>query len=343
MDFRPVNFKLWLAAGVLLAAGAAWAQSGQSIIFSKPADHSATPEATDTRIYPGANNPANASSVPSSLFNEPAMPNPLPPPQLSPDEQQRMQKDLQNRKDWTLMTPEEILGVATPESLLLPPDQRPENKDKNLTPLERFMNRQEAERHQAAGTNANGIANNLVRWDFLQKPQDSPDGSRVEALHANNTANVSPYWKQFFSTAPENNNPAMAQDNAGIWQRPFGQVTLPSAADNLARIAEMERFRAMLSPGAAPADKASPGSKFLYSSQPLPEANAQPAPALTPVFNAVTPVSVAAKPAELTTLKPLSGQPAAKPATAARPSWAPQPPPWLSQTPQPFSPPQREF
>jgi hypothetical protein len=348
MDFRPVNFKLSLIAGVLLAAvvSAVAQSSDRSIIFSRPADHSATPEAADSRPIPGGPNPANQVS----LFNPPdTSPGPLPTPPLPTDEQRQLQKDLQDRKDWTLLTPEEILGVVTPESILLPPDQQPDAAEKKLTPMERFMNRQEEARRQSSGTNGFLGGNDSTRWNPFQKQEESPDETRLDSVRAT-TANGSPYWKQLFNSTPDNNNnnnPAAGQGNAGTWSRPFGLGAPPaSQAQVEAQKADMERFRQMLMPDATPADKmqnASPGGKFLYSTETLPGANPQPS-AANAGFN--TPASLSTvndKPAEVAPLTGLSGQQLLKPATVARPLWAPQPPPWLSQTPQPFVAPQREF
>src|SRR5271170_4082870 len=109
MDFRPVNFKLSLLAGLWLAAAlSAAAQSGQSIIFSSPADDTAG-KPPDSSHSSSDNNLANQIQAPATIFNLPQSDNPLPSPvpSLSAAEQKRLQKVLEDKKNWTLLTPEE--------------------------------------------------------------------------------------------------------------------------------------------------------------------------------------------------------------------------------------------
>jgi hypothetical protein len=352
MFARRVNLKLSLVVGVLLAAGAALAQSGQSIIFTQPPDDSAGAGSADALRSAENHNLANQIQAPTPLFNfspepdEPFMPLPRSP--LSPDEQKELQKNLEDKKNWTLLTPEEILGVKKPADLL-PPDQPADDEDVNLTPMERYLKRQDQARQQAAVTNGLfGGGDDLSRWNPSRKPDETPDdgrvdNSRIDAVRAA-AANASPYLRQLLINAPEN-NPPMGRDTAEGAARlfGFGPPPTPSPAQVQAQIAEMNRFREMLMPD-TPEAKTSPGGKFLFSAQPLPEANLQSASPAKLSFNEVTPLTtVNVKVTDVSPLSSLSGQPLAKPATATRPSWAPQPPPWLSQTPQPFVAPQREF
>jgi len=344
MGHRRYHFRLAFVAALLLGGTAsALAQSGQSIIFSKPADHSATPERNDSKALPGANNSANPLGD-SSLFNSPDTSAPLPPPLPSATDRQQLQKNLRDRRDWALMTPEEILGVKRPESILMPEGQ-PDDKEKDLTPLERYLSRQEQARRQSvAGTNGSGTVNNAALWETLMKSKEAPNDGRMDAVRAT-TANTQPNWKELFGGPSANNNIPVSGRTAD-WGKPFGFSPAAPAAEDLAKAAEMERFRKILA-GSTPADataKASPGGQFLLSPPASPIANPQP-PVATPAFNSITPVSALNdKPTELTSLKILSGQPV-KPATVTRPAWAPQPPPWLSQMPQPltFTPPPRQF
>ena len=156
MDFRPANFKLLLVAGVMLAAGPGLAQSGQSIIFSQPPDDSADSGAASPPHTAQDNNLANQVHAPSSIFSAPPEPDqtftPLPRSPLSAEEQRQLQKKLEDRKNWTLLTPEEILGVKKPENYLTP-DQQPDAQDQNLTPMERYLKRQEQARLPVPATN----------------------------------------------------------------------------------------------------------------------------------------------------------------------------------------------
>src|SRR5271155_5386365 len=125
MAFYPPKLKvplLVVAMGTLvLSVGAQ--QSGQSIIFSTPQSDDAqsvtpslAPQNSQMPVLPGT------LQAPMSVFNSSA-PNDvavLPPPQSNSAEQQRMKKMLDDRKNWTLMTPAEMLGVTPPEKLLQP-------------------------------------------------------------------------------------------------------------------------------------------------------------------------------------------------------------------------------
>ncbi len=349
MDFQFINFKLPLFVSMLLAmALSAVAQSGQSIIFSKPADaggDSTEPVGAPANI-PGLSDPqnfANQFNAPASLFKTALPPDELPPPSqfqtLSAAEQRQFKKILDDKRNWMLLTPEEIFGVTTPEKILQSQNS-PDDKEKSLTPMERFLKRQEDTRRQMSGTNgAFGGRDLTVRNPFL-RTEESPDGSRIDSRRAT-TATAPSLWKQIFNPLPDNNSGATAANpnNPTVQPNPFGLNAQPPPPSK-AQIAEMQRFREMLMPSTTPAEKAaqaSPGGKFLLAT---PTAT----PTATPIFNSVTPVNgVSTKLAELTPVTGLSGQSLVKPTVTTKPSWAPQPPPWLSQTPQPFVAPQRQF
>src|ERR1700678_362729 len=108
MDFLRFNLKLWASvvftAGALAYCSAQTQPSDGSVIFSKPADNGLGGPASSLEL------PDEASSQPFRGLNAgPSEHFPLP----QVDGNAALQKALEDRKNWTLMTPEEIMGVQT--------------------------------------------------------------------------------------------------------------------------------------------------------------------------------------------------------------------------------------
>src|SRR5208282_2110094 len=134
MNFRPANFRMSLLAGALSAALlSAAAQSGappssKPIIFSAPAgDNAASNAPSLAPRFSDRLNFANEVRAPVSVFGVQSpslsLPGPSSVPTLSSAEAQRLQKMLDERENWALMTPEEILGVDTFRNTLRTPEQ----------------------------------------------------------------------------------------------------------------------------------------------------------------------------------------------------------------------------
>jgi hypothetical protein len=130
---------------LVLSAGAQ--PSDRSIIFSTPKTDDAqavtpslSPQNSQSPVLP------NSLQAPDSALNFQA-PNDLPappPPTVNTPQNQRMQKILEERKNWTLMTPSEILwGGSTTEELLHPPERDAMGRDKKPTQLERYLDRED--------------------------------------------------------------------------------------------------------------------------------------------------------------------------------------------------------
>src|SRR5882672_7132159 len=128
MDCRPSYLKLWLSTAIATMATLMPALAQQSIIFSKPAEVSAD-KANSFMPEPSHTGPS-AFNAPSPLFGRrptasfDILPGAQRPAPISPEQALQWQKFLDKKKNWTLMTPEEILGVPTPEKILgiLDPD-----------------------------------------------------------------------------------------------------------------------------------------------------------------------------------------------------------------------------
>ncbi len=147
MDFHPPKPKVLLLVmaicAMLLSAEAQ--QAGQPIIFSSPQTGDAQPTASS----PTTDNPPPGTlpgllQAPVSVFdfNQSGDRLPVPAaPGISP-QQRRMQRLLEDRKNWTLMTPAEIFGVTATEKMLQPPERDALGREKNPTQLERYLERE---------------------------------------------------------------------------------------------------------------------------------------------------------------------------------------------------------
>ena len=318
MDFLRFNLKLW--ASVVFTAGAFTYCSAQtqpsdgSVIFSKPADNGAGP-ASSLEL------PDEASGQPFRGLNAgPSEQFPLP----QVDANAALQKELEDRKNWTLMTPEEIMGVQTPEQIFGLTEQDP---DKNLSPEERYLKRQE-NAETAAETNALGGANGWEHKDLGLF--DRPDTSDP----------FSPQYKQTdSSTFSRIFNPAQ---NSLFGQKPASSKMASVSSSSMAKEAkeeeeEMARFRALI--GEVPPPNLSPTPALPVASpslQPLSQFDALGHPLESKE-------SDLSKPNELTSLAQFTGE-YRPPKKTKKPSWEPQAPPWLSDgsTP-PTTPPVRKF
>jgi hypothetical protein len=334
---KPIVPLLAIAMGAMVLSAAAQ-PSGQSIIFSSPqnddsqsATPSLAPQNSQMPVLPGT------LQAPVSPFNYGA-PNDLPvPQQANSSEQQRMGKILEERKNWTLMTPAEIFGVTATEKLLQPPERDAMGREKNQTQLERYLERETqlrtgpTNRWQSDGAdspwNFSRDKDNVNPFDFSRRGADETtqnlnrflNGQRNSDASANQNGNVG--WDSFSTPAQQ--------------QTPEKQ--------NLEQLAAMERFRQLLEPSSA-TEAPSPDSKFFPVPKTVLDPNiTQPDFVLNPAGASFTPLaSGIGKPAGLT---PLPGLINSTPQSAATPAWAPQPPPWLLQGPQPFTftTPQRKF
>lgn len=325
------------------------AAAQQTIQFSKPVNHD--PAATANAFLPEANHKsANAFNAPASLFgNGPDfdVPPGTPPMVFNPNAAAQWQKVMEDRKNWALMTPEQILGVPTPESILGVTDPE-ENK---LSPEERYLRRQ-GRQSQMGATNALQRADNWM-WHkdddtagpfrpfdgsspFADDPDGSkrnPDGSRRNPAMPN--LNRSPFFNPNQRTLAD-----MNQRMNSTWASPFeSPEPLPKATPE--QLAGMEHFRAMLMQSPSTLEKTPTPASF--SSQPAasPDPFLQALPPYNPAGHSFMPLgNDIAKP---TGLMPLAGVSGPLPTP---PKKAPlvQPPPWMSQqSPQSSTLPQRQY
>ena len=314
MNFYPANFRLLLAGfGMAVALSIEAQQSGtntgESIIFSPPDNGRVSSNLASHAIQ----------SAPSMDFqNDFQRASPVPafdnlsatPPVAPRNEAQQLQKRLERRKDWVFMTPAEILGV-TPEKNLQTQERDAAGQPKNPTPMERYTERQKI---KTVRTND---------WSFSNSPMPFQNfqGDRNDRMNA----------------APDNSlfaNPSMDSDRPKLSGSPV---------PNPAQQAGMDQFRQLLDPGFSPAAATtlSPGGTTLSKPQTSP-ASGFTQPPVNPAGASFKPLSSGiGNPAGLQPLPGVTRQTNTPPAIT--PSWAPQPAPWTSQTPQPFAIPKRKF
>ena len=324
-------------AAVLVAVFSVQAQRaafrpGQPILFSSPAGDtvfsnlpSLSPEPPESLDF------GNTLQAPPSFdFSSPAVDTPLPmgAPVVSRAEALRMQDLLDKRKNWMLLTPAEILGATTPEKILGIQEHDAVGRPKNLTALERYTERQN--QPPPADTNSNAFPT----WNFSDK-QPNPLNSIPGGWGSPNNVAGS-----LLNPVPEGQTFAGPNGNDN-WSKLFGS---PPPVAALAQQTDMERFRQLLKSGSSStAEAATPSWSGIKTSLPQTAlSSGLGQSALTPVGASFTPLNNGiGKPAEMPKLPSIWSLSLTSPPSAA--VWAPQPPPWLSPTPQPFAAPQRKF
>ena len=343
MAFYPPkpSVTLLIVAMSMVVLSAVAQPSGQAIVFSspqtdstQPAAPSLVPQNSQLPVLPGT------LQAPVTPFNHYDAANSFPavPPPANLSEQQRMKQMLDERKNWTLMTPAEIFGVTPAEKLLQPPERDAAGREKTKTQLERFLDRE----NEAQAGPTNGWQNNRddSPWNFSRdKDNANPfdTGRRGSDDAAQNLDR--------FLNGQRNTDVSAKQNDVASWDSfnaSTAQTSQTAEKQNLDQMAAMERFRQLLAPSPAPAAP-SPDSQFFPAPKPVvvdPNIT-QPDFVPNPAGTSFTPLtSGIGKPAGLTPLPGIVNS-ALPPVTA--PAWAPQPPPWLLQGPQPGMAPQRKF
>jgi len=247
-------------------------------------------------------------------------------------QQQRLKQLQAERRNWTLMTPAEIFGVTTTEKLLQPSERDAYGREKKTTQLERYLDRE----NQARTGLTNGWRSDRANspWSFSREE----DNAGPFARGRDGTADAAQNLNRFLDSQQNNNNNAPAVQPGNFEANLFDpSVQQKATKAKLEQLASMERFRQMLQPSPAP----SPNSQFFPVPKPLVDPNfTTPAFVPNPAGASFTPLSsIIGRPTGLTPLPGITS-PRLQPVV---PSWKPQPPPWLSQSPVPTSFPQQKF
>ena len=247
-----------------------------------------------------------------------------------------LQQMVQQKPDWTQMTPDEILGVQTTTkqqeakglaARMMASGQTPYNQ----SALETFlMNRRLAE---TGSTNLN----HLEEGSFLDPATGLADPQRAAALQ-NSSVFHSAFFNRLLENAQDSYNSSGNPDAA--WARVF---TAPAhTAPTPAQEAEMSAFQELLQPAApAPADAGKSEFGFPKPAS-LPDPNLEPLPTgYNPEGTSFAPLdSGIGRPKRLPSLPTVS---TVHSAPSLAPAWGPQPPPWTIKAPQLFVVPVRQF
>ena len=340
MNFRPVHLLVrWFGlAAFVLAVGPAAAQ----VQFTRPVDPDPASKANAFMPAGTHRNAAGAFNAPSPLFGDRTptvefdlLPGSPQPSAVSAASAEQWRKFLDGKKNWTLMTPEEVLGIPTAEKIMGIPD--PKN-DPKLSAEERFLLRQD---RLAASGATNGFHHpdaGYWRGDSPADPFHPADASsRFAQILGGSIPGTAKNLNRLFS--PNSDSPLeLNRKPDSAWANPFGMPE-PLTKPTPEQLAGMDRFRALMEPSVP--EKAPEASRFSTPLLAAPDRNLQALPAFNPAGRSFTALeSGIAKPTGLTPLPGITG-PRLAPAKKTAPLV--QTPPWLSDTPQTFTPVQRSF
>jgi len=310
----------------------AWAQTaGRSIIFSSPesdagqsSESSLEPVNPQLGLFPGT------AQAPVQLFNF-SPPNSLPPAPVSPvffPQQRTIQKLLEERQNWILLTPEEILGVTATGKMLQPQERDAFGNEIKPTPLERFLQRE----RQLRNGPTNGWRNERAAspWNFERNPDR---GDRLDFGH-DHPAEAARGFGQLLN-GQRNHDEAAAPRQNSFWDTASQPLSPTTTRPDQDQLAAMDRFRQLLNPSPVETSQPSPDSQLFTTPKPAvdpfftrPDFIPNPAGAsFTPLSTGIArPMGLTPLPDAVTSLLPSVAAPARKP----------QLPPWLLQGPQPF-------
>ncbi|MEI8288576.1 MAG: hypothetical protein WCH99_03830 [Verrucomicrobiota bacterium] len=304
----------------------------QKIIFSKPADN--VEEKANSFMPPSSHRSGGAGSfnAPTAFFKvSPAdsydvLPGSPAANTISPDEARRWKKTLDARKNWTLLTPEEILGVPTPEKILGLTDPKINEK---LSAEERFLLRQTHGGASNPATNRQANAA-LMRSDSPDNPfRQQTENDRAALQNEKPKLGSTEYFNQLLKAAAGNLF-STEQKADTAWNNPFTQPA-PVPKVDLEQVAAMDRFRALMD-SPFPQEKTG-AATHQPPSIATPNPNLQPVPLFNPAGRSYMPLrNGISKPTGIT---PLPGITSPYSLPAAKPSGLAKPPPWLSDSPAP--------
>ncbi|HZI32788.1 MAG TPA: hypothetical protein VFF11_10635, partial [Candidatus Binatia bacterium] len=340
---KPCPPKLLLILAIGAAALSVPAQ--ETVVVSKPAD------AQSDKASPVMGNSerrinAGDYRAPKAFLNDFSPTLPMPRPLYLGNANASAANEANKRKNWTLLTPEEILGVQTPEKILGNKDKK---TDQDLSLEDQYLLRLRSaatsgltngraggpgwqnndnnnpfdQRNSRDSNNPFDNSNPFNRYNNNDNPP-FPSGRMADAQQPGQGRDLSGFFNHLDPTAA-----AQQKQPESIWTSPFAQPVRPETAQE--QLDAMERFRALMEPGSLP-DKDKMVSQTRYSP---PAKSASPSPSF---FQQQPQYNPAGQSVDLlrdnstrpTGLQPLPGVtgPALKP-PEQKPSWQPQLPPWM--------------
>jgi hypothetical protein len=338
MSLFPVNLAAQrFSLAILLTLGTpAWAQQTvQNPQASDSASGLSSDDQRPSRTLPENFNPNSSmfGGGGSSFDVLPAGPQPI----IMNNNSAQWRRFLDDRKNWALLTPKEILNVPTPESILNLPDAQ---DDRNLTAEQKFLKRQDKEFQAEVSTGLRSLRSESDSDSDLKDAwHRNADGESrlVDSLDSSKSAGPEALKGRGPFAAHDQSTAAQRNVAYGTWTSPFG-VPITPIKKTPEQLAGLERFRAMMEP--LPPDIKPSTSR---NTSPLTalshDADLQSEPPSKEFGRTFSPLeNTMGKP---TTLQPLPGLGAPAP-TPKKVSWV-QPPPWTSQSAQSQTFPQRQF
>lgn len=309
------------AAIALAGAGVAPLQAQESIIFSRPTEN-VTTKANSFMEQQTRKAPADYVA-PSSIFNSTpeasfdVLPGASRPKPLSAEELRQMQKNYDQSKNWTLMTPAEIMGVPTPEKILGMADP-----DKNLTTTERYFKRQDQQR-SASATNAmmrSQSGNNLDENNPFANSRDDLKNKKRDSIW--NTPDQTSATDKYRRTAQEIEQAERRASSP--WSSAFNIPVAPKKSDYEIQAA-LDRSRASAGMPTAPV-----AAGFSAVPSRTTASFGKPETKPSPVANSYTPIrDTASKPVSVAPLPTLASAREQALKNTPKPKSLVQPPPWV--------------
>ncbi len=329
-----------LAPALSLEAQGLATNGWKPIIFSSPDNAEISSNLTSLSSQRTA--PADFKSVFEDTAPMPAFDHFSPGPSPAPREDRRYHKSPNERDEWVFMTPAEIMGVAPDKMFNHSSSDEDNQREGSLSPMERYVERQ----NQPARTNSDSFSpdNSVSPQGFWGAGNGRTNGGSANPINRGGFGDLrSTTLNQSPNDAPDDDNSFANPKGDSVWSKLLGSpAATPAPGPDVVQQqqADMDQFQQLLNPGSA--TTISPGGTTFPQPQSSPSASDSTQPLANPVGASFTPLySGIGEPASLTPLPGITRQPSLQPVTA--PTWAPQPAPWMSQTPQAFALPQRKF
>jgi hypothetical protein len=248
----------------------------------------------------------------------------------TPDLNPAWQKQEQERSEWSLQTPEEIMGLQTPRQMFGLPDA-----DENLSPEERYLHRRDQAKVTAAQSSLSQPG--ALNHDFSAR-FDRAD--RVDStLAPGDQDDAASFSRMFKDASPSSFGPGKSSLPGDKPLDVENAAQLAKAQQDQA--ADMARFRSLI--GEAPA---SPDPNSTLPHEQVESGQQPPASSEFDTFGRPAPIHTEdlSKPTGLSLTPEIAGYDTAVPSKPKKPSWEPQAAPWLSDSSGiPDKPPVRKF
>ena len=296
MGFRFAHLTGWLLlAGMAMTlarvpeAQAAGRRPGQPILFSDADDSTVSSNMPSLAPKPPSSlDFANAIQSPGANLGAASQTGQLPepaPPAISAAQIQQMQRRQDKQKNWALLTPEQILGLSSPEKVLGLQERNAAGQPKNESVMAQYSERQDRLRTRTNNVNF-GLVGLTPRRDFAGDlaPQVNsatwvPAAGRPE----------NPTLKDQFLNGAQDDRAANSQAPASGWSKSFNLPAQPEPTPE--HEAAMEQFRKLLQPHSPPGDTVKSSSLGSPVFGPASTAPAPESSAMTPVGASYTPLS----------------------------------------------------